>query len=426
LQIFMLKISGIRFLNKHGTIFYKLFAKLVRDFLFHNDMINRLIIGSFLVLQALFAWSQNDSDTLNHDKAFNCEDIASVSTHFIMKYYNNHDFDSARIVLTDWENASGISEPVIRTKILFAIRENTFSELIYDSTIVDFVLNYINRMEASNPDAFYEDYKPYFGCVPIRGEYDYFTQCIADTLLQMVFDDPLELLFSEFYANVLADPIKEIQKDTNYKYTNLKSYYYNAVDKYRYKPDVHLNLYSGIWIPTGNAALLGNHPFIGVQGGIRSKKMTYNLSLAFKFINSANDYYILKDGIVDTTDYFFGGYVGLDIEREILKSKKHEFDLLAGIGYDGFDSIKTNTEDDNPDNDKGHPINSVNVNFGLGYRYFYAKKRYVGLKGNYNVVNYNNDGGTNLLGDCITISLSIGGFGNTGKDYYLDELRYSE
>jgi hypothetical protein len=272
----------------------------------------------------------------------------------------------------------------------------------------------------------YYNYQYYFGFVPIREEYDYFTQCIADTLLQRVFYHPMELLFSEFYANVLIDPVKEIQLDTIYNNTEFRSYYYQRVDKWTQKTDLNLNLFTGIWIPFGNASLLGNHPLLGFQVGAHKQKMTYNMTLAFRLFKSKNEYTILRDGNIEETDRFIGGYIGFDIEREIFKFRKNEFDILAGVGYDGFQSVLVNTEDDDPDNDIGHSINSVNTNFGLGYRHFGKNRSYIGLQGKYNFVNYVNTGGTNLSGDNITISLIYGGFSNSKKDYELNELRYIE
>jgi len=387
-------------------------------------MSRQLVTAILLIFIALQAKPQDYPDSLRVNEPVDCEWIANNSAYFIMKYFTNHDLDSAHIVLNDWETACGSSEPVTRTKILLAISEHKFSEDLYDSTIVDYVLNYMKRIESRSPEMLYRDYKEYFGYIPIRGEYDFFTQSVADTLLQYVFYNPLELFFSEFYANVLIDPVTEIQTDSSYSNTYLHHYYFNEVNKYAKQPDFHLALFSGIWMPYGNAALLGNHPVIGFQAGVRKQKMIYNFTIDFKFINSPNEYYILKDGITDTTNYFFGGYLGIDIDRELIKMNKHEIDLLGGIGYDGFETLNTNTEDDNPDNDDGHSVNSLNINFGLGYRYYYTRNRYIGLQGKYNFVSYNNDGGTNLLGNCLTIFLSIGGFGNQAKDYNLNELRY--
>jgi hypothetical protein len=407
-------------------------------------MIKKLVISLYLLLQVFSVWSQirpdtvqiksdtmqikSDtaqiySDTTRAEFSNEYEFVAYNLTNLIMKYYMIQDFDSALLVLNDWQTACGASEPITRTRILLAISDHAFDETIYDSTIVDDVLNYVYRMESKTPGDLYSGYKSFFGYVPIRGEYDYFTQSLADTLLSREFDTPLELLFCQFYANIVTNPLKTIQTEDLYNNTDIKSYYLHRAEKCLSYPGFTYNIFSGIWIPTGNGSLLGNHPLIGLQGGVKFKKMTYNLTLAFKFVNSANDYVILKDGYYDTTNYFFGGYFGLDVEREIFKGKKNEIDLLAGIGYDGFQSIKT---DNNSDANAGHSINSLNTNFGLGYRYYYKKNKYIGLQAKYNIVNYNNKGGTNLMGDCYTITISIGGFDLSQKENCLYELRYSE
>jgi len=387
-------------------------------------MFKRLFICFFLTLSVAFVFAQSKSDTLAEDEMTDCETIAYNSTSLIKYFYAVHDYDSIEIILNNWQSICGISEPIVRTRILFAILDNTFNETLYDSTIVDDVLNYIKRMDTTTTADLYRKYQNYFGYVPIREGYDYFTQCVADTLLQRIFYNPMELLFSELYSNVLVDPIKEIQLDTIYTNSKFSSYYYQRVDKLRKQTDLNLNFFTGMWIPFGNASLLGNHPLIGFQVGAHKQKMTYNLTLAFRLLKSKNEYTILRDGNIETTDKFIGAYFGADMEREILKFRKNEFNFLAGIGYDGFSSVLVNTEDDRTDNDVGHSIKSINTNFGLGYRHYTSKNAYFGLQCRYNFVNYKNTGGTNLTGDMLTFSLFFGGFFNQQKDYELNELRY--
>jgi hypothetical protein len=387
-------------------------------------MIKQLIICVFLIHLAVFAFPKIKPDTLVVEEPPDCEIVADNSTSLIMYFYAIQDFDSIEIVLNNWQTNYGISEPIVRTRILFSILENRFSENLYDSTIVDYVLNYERRMDSTSTSDLYNEYMFYFGCVPIRGEYDYFTQSIADSLLKRVFYNPMELFFSELYANVFIDPVKELQLDTIYDNTEFRSYYNKRVEPWRQKADLNLNLFTGVWIPYDNASLLGNHPILGLQVGAHKQKMTYNLTMAFRLLKSKNEYKILRDGNIETTDNFFGGYFGLDIEREIFKWRKNEFEILAGIGYDAIASVLADTEDDDPNNDVGHTINSLNTNFGLGFRHYLSDKSYIGLQGKYNIVNYANGGGTDLSGDILTISLFYGGFINHQKDFELNELRY--
>jgi hypothetical protein len=281
-------------------------------------------------------------------------------------------------------------------------------------------------MDTSGRQDMFSRYPEYFGYVPLRGDYDYFTQSIADSLLQMIFYDPAALLFIEIYSNVLPDPVRTILQDTNFSSTALRSYYSRRVDKYLNKPDFHYSLYSGVWIPSGNAALLGVHPVIGMQLGMRKQKMTYNLSLDVKVGKSKNEYTILREGNIETTNTFMGVFLGFDAERELYAFRKNKISLLGGIGYDGFDTVKVNTEDDDPNNDKSHMVSSFNTNFGLTYRHFFSNQTYLGLQGRYNFVNYSNPGGTNFSGNTVTFSVVLGGFFNGNKSYYLNELRYNE
>jgi len=384
----------------------------------------RGIFLCFVLSQAAVA--QGNQDIIVKGESDDCEIVAKHTTSWIMYFYSIKEYDSASMVLDNWEALCGTSEPIIRTRILFAIRNNTFSEDLYDSTIVDDMLNYMIRMDTSRPSGMYNNYKAYFGYVPLRGDYDKFTQSVASELLERIFYDPAELLFAELYANVLPDAAKTLQKDTTYLNTSLRGYYYKRVDKYLKQPEVHIGFYTGMWIPFENAAWLGNHPLIGFQIGLRSRKMIYNLSLDLKFLKSKNEYTILRDGYTETTSTYAGIYFGADIEREVFNFGKNTINLLGGIGYDGFDSVKVNTEDDNPDNDKSHMISSMNTNFGLGYRHIFKNKNYIGLQGKYHFVNYDNAGGTNFAGNCVTISVSLGGFVNEKKSYNLNELRYGE
>jgi len=389
-------------------------------------MMKRLFIGVLIILSTISAFTQEDPDSLFLVETFSCEDVAFDAANLIMYFDAIQDYDSASFILDNWQDVCGQSEPILRARILFAIHNNTFSEEMYDSTIIDHVLNYMMRMDTLSPSWLYNDYQDYFGNIPFRGEYDFFTQSIADELLQEVFYDPAELLFSEFYANVLTDPIKAIQKDTVYANTLLRGYYYQRVDKYRYKPDYHYSFFTGMWIPFDNAALLGNHFNFGFQFGLRSKKMIYSLSIDAKVGKSKNEYTFMKDGYSETTSTFLGIYFGVDIERELIAFGKNKISMLAGLGYDGFDAVKVNTEDDNPDNDKSHMISSLNTNFGLGYRHFFTKGEYIGLQGKYNIVNFSNPGGTNFSGNTLTISLIVGGFFNEKKSNALNQLRYIE
>ena len=71
-------------------------------------------------------------------------------------------------------------------------------------------------------------------------------------------------------------------------------------------------LMTGAWIPTGNLALLGVHPSVGGQFGIRNQHHEFDLTLQFRFAKSKDTYTVKRNGSYYDRDAYFGGYIGLD------------------------------------------------------------------------------------------------------------------
>ena len=100
--------------------------------------------------------------------------------------------------------------------------------------------------------------------------------------------------------------------------------------------------------------------------------------------------------------------------------KKHELDLIGGIGYDGFDAI---TDMKTKYSDKASvTLNTLNLNLGLGYRFYISSTTYIGLQGKYNFVNFLNHNGTNLSGNTMEFYILIGNSGNNYKEMHLRML----
>jgi len=384
----------------------------------------RYTILILLLAMMKIGFSQADIDLIMTEKAPNCEDIAYNCTRLIVEYYNASKMDSVEAILSYWEDKCGLSEPIIRLKILLSIRDDHFTESIYDTTVVYFAIRFSDRFGIKNPMETYNYYKIYYSYVQIDGSYDKLTRKIAGELLDKQSEPSLEFLFCKLYS---GDPdffFAEIQAKDKYNGTMLQEYYFSLVNRYLKLPESHISLFSGIWVPFDNANTLGVHPVLGLEGGLRYRKFNFNLSMYLKFIKTANEYTVMVEDSATVTDYFLGGYVGLNVDREIFKFNNHEFDLIVGIGYDGFSAINNSTSDENPNNDEGKSINSLNINTGLGYRYNFKSHTYIGLRGNYNFVNYINTGGTNLTGNTMTIVLVVGGFGNQKKQTNLETLKF--
>jgi hypothetical protein len=172
---------------------------------------------------------------------------------------------------------------------------------------------------------------------------------------------------------------------------------------------VNAAVLAGLWVPTGNLSLLGAHPYCGFQIGARYKRLLVNATVAFRFIKSANEYQVVEEGQLYNSHKFFGGYIGLDGGFDVLQTPGHEISVLAGCGFDGFDALYFENNSSIDDDDVTRSINSLNLNAGLGYKYYISPRGgYIGLDLKYNFLFYKNNGGTDLSGNAVTLGLIFG------------------
>lgn len=215
-----------------------------------------------------------------------------------------------------------------------------------------------------------------FACIPLLG----FAQ--NDFENGIVFNENT-LVRNPFKYDLHTLKLKSDTKSQELKSTN---------DSIR-KTFVHWDLSIGTFIPTNKAKLIGVKPTFGASFGLIYKRMTYDLTLDFRFGNTKNEYQLAN---TDMTDHYFGGYAGIDILRDIWSNKKNQILIGAGVGldvfeivpgeykyrdpsfweillfgYDSYDTITTTIKD--PKN-----IFTPNFNFGLMYRFYYNTKIILG------------------------------------------------
>lgn len=195
-----------------------------------------------------------------------------------------------------------------------------------------------------------------------------------------------------------------------------------------------LALETGVFAPQGNLSVLGSHTCLGGSVGWRFNRFMLDLSLIARLTNNTPRNYTVdfNDTLYQTNSYSGGGYWGLGLEYELFKKGKHEWDILAGAGVDFFEckfiggADTTNTI----------VFNSVNLNFGLGYRLFlrhirkavypyayyprHSNRRiitdmtcaerysYLAFQVKYNVLNFANPGGSDFSGNAITVGVVYG------------------
>lgn len=167
----------------------------------------------------------------------------------------------------------------------------------------------------------------------------------------------------------------------------------------------HFGLNVGAWIPTGDLAVLGTHPNIGVIWGIRHKVHEFNVVLDFRFLKSKETYVVSRAGTLYQMDNYFGGYLGLDYIFYLAVGKRNDFGILAGLGYDGF----TLNKDIVPA--PPYEVGSFNFNTGFRFNWYTKGHTYFSFQPKYNIINYANKGGTSFDGNAITLQLFVGTFG---------------
>lgn len=158
---------------------------------------------------------------------------------------------------------------------------------------------------------------------------------------------------------------------------------------------------TGLWIPNGNTATLGNKFQIGIFMGGRVHGWGADLQVAFRLGRASSHYMVSYDGEFVSTDYFLGAQILLLASRRIIRSGSYEAELQVGLGIDGFDAIDS----------KESPKTIISLGNSIGVtQYFFAPSDFahVALQTQFSFVSYDTGGGTDLSGNTISINLIFG------------------
>ena len=375
----------------------------------------------FFLISFSTAYSQVDFDKMMTKRSLDCEDISLNSAHLFQKYFSKAQYDSAQYLLDYWQEKCGLKEPLVRSKILLALNNRNFSDTLLPSHFLDYIFNYQSRIGLFKSEDYstYDYYKPYFGYVPVEDKFDRFTQKAFGNLKSTYDPRSFEYLLCDFYATGDDSILLKIQSK-QYASTSLHKEYMNIVDQEVKKGEFDIAWIVGIWIPRGKLATLGIHPQIGLYMGAKKKKMNYEGIITVNFGNSKNPYNVyLNDTVIPSTRYT-GAFIGVDVGRDVFLRKGNEIQLVAGIGYEGFDVLDKDEENNIP----SKSTNSYNLNIGISYRYYISNAVYLGLKAKYNFVDYTLNNLIDLTGNEITVQFLIGFLENNTKNKTLKLLKY--
>lgn len=249
-------------------------------------------------------------------------------------------------------------------------------------------------------------YEKYFTVPELYFGYTNFTKALAKSIAAKKNIDlslPAcndQTMILQAYAGYL-EPFTAALKDRTCT-SALSKYYARHVNRVERRAKVDAAFIVGTWMPYGNANTLGTHPSFGFLFGFSKKRMMFDMVMEFRTGKPNNSYQVMHQGLLVTTDHYFGGYFGVDVGYEFMSYGRSRFYFMTGIAADGFDSIE-------PEEDqKGKSFFVLNLNAGAGWKLFTRDGSYVGLDLRHNWMNYENTGGTPLDGNAVTLRLLYG------------------
>lgn len=357
---------------------------------------------------------ENRIETLLSKHHVTCVDVTINSKTLIPEFYNSDNIDTVKSIMQYWEEKCGVCEELIRLKILLAIEADTFDEKMYSNLPI---FNYIYLFKHKNE--YYQMYHYDNTQIP---SFEKFTKNLAERLSTKSNLKLEEKFFTSLYAMNSNGNQFELLNDSTFQHSNLKKQYDSLVKYYTKKSQFHTSIFSGIWLPSKNLKVLGNHPLLGTHIGFEKGRFCYDLTLEFRFLKSANPYWVEKDNIVYKTQHYFGGLAGIDIGYSLLNQNKNQLLISFGIAYEGFDAL-TNVNGNGVE-ETIKSINTLNLNPGVSFRRFYWGRNYLGIDIRYNFVDYKNYNGTNLSGNAMSIRFKYGIMSNKLREFGLKQLEY--
>jgi hypothetical protein len=384
-------------------------------------MRNTLLILTCILATAVTGGAQNapDLERLMTRRVVDCNDIVYNCQTLMPRYAQQENTDSLWLVLQYWVNRCGESEQTLRMEMLLNLKDKTFYEANYRNDLLDLLLTYKRTVEYqhanvnnpnNNQDIFYK------GSV----DFNAFTAAYAEAMAKENDPHTLEYLLCQYYTNNF-NPLLSALKRNKIPGTTLQKSYNESAARVVNEPEGNLALIGEWWMPTQGASILGQHPGIGVQLGIKHKKTMVDLTGILRFGKARNEYEVYAQNQVMKTRHFLGGYLGIDVGRELWRNRWWELDLVGGVAYDGFEAIAEDV--DAGINSKS--INSLNINLGVGLRYYYkGGGQYLSLQPRINAVNYANKAGSDLSGNTVSLRLIWGFSANESRDQQLNQLGF--
>ncbi|MEO7082495.1 MAG: hypothetical protein ABIY71_13250 [Flavobacteriales bacterium] len=357
--------------------------------------------------------AQSGMDSLLERPVVRCNDVALNAMFIFQGTVLRGALDSAAMVLDHWHRKCPETEPWQRSRILELLARPALVDTALSEDIISHLILY--RYLDSIPKA------ELVRKAPQVADYLSFTKAWSTQLMQTFSPGMEEYGLGQFYgtnANLLFPAIQRGE----YAGTRLSKKYFEALDAVLHLPEGHLAVSLGAWVPTGELGVLGAHPELGFQIGLKDRKMNYDFSLDMRFGSSAEPYLARRKGsdTLETTSQFFGAHAGINVGRDVFRRGASEVQLIAGVGYDGFDTFSSPPNSEVESGSAG----SFDLSTGVGYRYYFTSWRYVGLEAIYHWVDYARSHSVDLQGRPFVVRLVYGSLGSAPKKQQIAYMQY--
>ena len=360
----------------------------------------RLVKYVLLFIASLPVYGQPDYvESLMTRQKFSCNHIFDNVSRLIPEFYEKGSKDTLQAIMAYWEDKCGVSEVFMRCKIIFSIDDGSFSDSLYNNNILRLLRKYQHSIKHGG--SYYYDYQRFDNFY--SDHLNEFTVRLSKTLLETKELSSVERFFLRIYANDVDQTLYQMLDLDELDETRIKELYLQE-KKSGY---LHSAWMLGIWLPQGHLHILGVHPYLGYRLGRKYPRLTVDLSVGAKFVNSSNTYQVYERDMIWNTNYFLGWYAGVDAGYELFRLWNNSIDLIGGIAWDGIKTLNEKSEVCKNEMITKN-LHSLNLNIGLGYKFHFKNRRYLGIDVKYNFVNFKNPHGTNLGGNTYTVNLIVG------------------
>jgi len=357
---------------------------------------------------------QTALDSLLERRVPNCSDVDQNAMALVARTMGEGLLDSTASITRSWRQKCPDSEAGFRTAMLISLQQDSAigERLDADALRMFWYYGLLAEAAAAGPD---QQLPPAF-------QYVHFTQQWASDLLNKYAPGTVEYDVCRTYASQKDHLFQRLQAPDS-AYPVLRKRYNEEVARYTGFGEVHYSLFTGLWLPTGDLKPLGAHPLFGFQLGGKSKKLSFDLTMAFAPGKAAEPYLSRRNEDLEQelTQHFFGGHVGADFGWDLWRHKANELQVNLGIGASGFDSFPTDAGEKN----RSGTVFVLDLSPGISYRRYLTSWSYLGLQVHYHYVDYARSGMVDMRSDPITVRLIYGGLMNLLKRSGLKGLRYN-